>query len=91
MNVEEAVDNTKVMTSRNTTRVGLQDDMHAVGEVHLTSLLEELKIELQPSGHRLRMHKCKVWFPGWDDTSDDDLPHEAKVPLQMIPGEIGGL
>ena len=77
MSLEEAADNTKV---------GLQDDMYAVAELEeLTSLQEELKIELQACGHRLRMRKCKVWFPGWDDTGDDDLPQEARVLLQKIP------
>ena len=71
---------------------GLQDDVYAVAEPEdLTSLLEELKIELQACGHRLRMHKCKLWFPDWDDTSDDDHPLEARVLLQRIPREIGGL
>ena len=92
MSLEEAADNTKMMTSRNITRVGLQDDMYAVAEPEdLTSLLEELKIELQACGHRLRMHGCVVWFPGWDDTRDDDLPHEATVLLQKTPREIGDL
>ena len=67
MSLEEAADHTKVMTTNKITRVGLQDDMYVVAEPEdLTSLLEELKIELQACGHRLRMHKCKVWFPGWD-------------------------
>ena len=87
-----AADNTKAMTSSRITRVGLQDDMYAVaGLEDVTSLLEELKIELQACGHRLRVHKCKVWFPGRENTSDDDLPHEARVLLQRIPREIGGL
>ena len=66
--------------------------MYAVAEPEdLTSLLEKLKIELQAYGHRLRRHECEVCFPGWDDTSDDDLSQEARVLLQKIPREIGGL
>ena len=92
MSLEEAADNTNVITSSNITRVGPQDDVHAVAEPEdLTCLLEELKIELQACGHRLRMHTSKVWFPGWDDTSDGDLPHEARELQQKIPREIGGL
>ena len=54
MSLEEAADNTNVMTTNKITRVGLQDDMYAVaGPEDLTSLLEELKIELQACGHRL--------------------------------------
>ena len=68
MSLEDAADNTKVMTSSRITRVGFHDDMHAVADPEdLTSLLEELKIELQACGHRLRMHTRKVWLPGWDD------------------------
>ena len=78
MSLEEAADNTKVMTTNRITRVGLQDDVCAVADPEdFTILLEELQIELQACGHRLRMHKCEVWFPGWDDTSDDDLPRGA--------------
>ena len=32
-------------------------------------MLEELKIEVLACGHRLRMPKCKGWFPEWDDLS----------------------
>ena len=58
---EEAADNTHVVASRDITRVGLQDGLCAV------TGLEEPMIELQACLHRLRIHKCKVWFPGWDD------------------------
>ena len=70
MSLKEAGDNTKVITSNRIASVGLQDDVHAVAETdNLTSLLEELKIEVQACGHRLPMHKCNVWFPGWDEQS----------------------
>ena len=78
MSPEEAADNTQVMASRYITRVGLQDEMHAVAEPErLTRTPEELKIELQACGHRLRMHKCRVRFPGWDDTCGENLPQEG--------------
>ena len=57
----------------------------------LTAMLEDLQIALQVTGHRLRVHRCKVWFPGWDDTPDDGLPQEAVALLQMIPRERGGI
>ena len=92
MSLEEAADNRKVMTTNKTTRAGLPDDTYAVAEPEdLASLLEELKIELQACGHLLRMQTCKVWFPGWDDTGDDDLPQEARVLLQRIPRSARGL
>ena len=40
----------------------------------LTEILQDLKIALRACGHRLRMHRCEVWFPGWADVPDDD-PH----------------
>ena len=92
MSLEEAVDNTPVMAEPGVTRVGLQDDMYAVAQpAKLKVMLEHLQIALQACGHRLRMHKCKVWCPGWDDTPDDGLPQEAVALLQLIPRERGGL
>ena len=85
---EEAVDNTQVMAIRDITRVGLQDDMHAIAKPEqLTMMLEDLKIALQACGHRPRMPKRKVWFPGRDVTLDDSRPGE----LQLIPREVCGL
>ena len=69
MNLEEAVDNTPVMASWDITRVGLQDDLYAIASPsRLTGMLKDLQLALQAGGCRRRMHKCKVWFPGWDDT-----------------------
>ena len=92
MSLEEAVDNTPVMAEPGATRVGQQDDMFAVAQpAKLKVMLEHLQIALQACGHRLRMHKCKVWFSCWDDTPDDGLPQEALALLQLIQRELGGL
>ena len=72
------------------TRVGLQDDMYAVAQpAKLKTMLEHLQSALQVCGHRLRIHKCKLWFPGWDDTPVDGVPQEAVALLQLIPRERG--
>ena len=92
MSLEEVVDNTPVMAEPGVTRVGLQDDMYAVAQpAKLKAMLEHLQIASQACGHRLRMYKCNVWFPGWDDTPDDGLPQEAMALLQLIPRERGDL
>ena len=86
------MDNVLVMAEPGITSVGLQDDMYAVAQpAELKTMLEHLQSALQVCGLRLLMHRCKVWFPGWDDTPDDALPQEAVALLQLIPRERGGL
>eukprot|EP00974_Lingulodinium_polyedra_P010447 1003046-Lingulodinium_polyedra.AAC.1 len=50
------------------TRIGLQDDITLIGKA---SCLKEqwngIEGALSRSGHRLRLHKCKVWVPGLDE------------------------
>ena len=57
--------------------------MHAIAK-------PDLKIMLQACGHRMGMHRCKVFLPAWDDVLDDDLPREAKAPLQLFPTRAAG-
>ena len=63
---------------RPSTRVGFSGhDMYAIAQpAKLKTMLEHLQIAPQVCGHKLRVHKCKVWFPGWDDTPDDGLPQK---------------
>ena len=45
----------------------------------------------QASGHRLRMHKYVVCFPGSDDVPEDQLESEAGDLLQEVPLAVDGL
>ena len=50
----------------------------------LTEILQDLKIALRACGHRLRMHRCEVWFPGCADVPDDDRTRGQRS------GAVGG-
>ena len=37
------------------------------------------------------MHKCKMWFSGWDVVPDNQLSCEARYLLQKVARDVGGL
>ena len=42
----------------------------------LAETLRQLNVALHAREPRLRMHMCKVWFPGWDSVPDDQLQND---------------